>query len=257
MPVDAQARRFVTALARGNLARLDDGGRYVIMAAGRRISLDMASVRELEAAGIVGLAGGECAARPEARTWLRRALDNRGEQPFVSQHRQEAMRADGVRVNLDESPLGRLARPGHGGPAFLAPHQVEAGERIRRLAERASLQPRLTMSYSAAHVAGGGGGGAGAEIGDMAATARRDLTRLLASLPGDCAGVVLDVCCWLKGLQAVEAERGWPRRSAKLVLRIGLEQAARHFGLEQAAMGPSSGPDRVWRPDDARPTGFG
>ena len=108
---------------------------------------------------------------------------------------------------------------------------------MRKLAERARLQPRVTMSYDAAHTAGGKGAGTAAEISDMAADARRTLSDIARVLPADCAGVVLDVCGLLKGLQTVETERGWPRRSAKLVLRIGLEQLAQHFGLSAAAIG--------------------
>ena len=163
----------------------------------------------------------------------------------------------GVAINLDESPLSRLARRSADGPAFLAPHQVEAGERIRRLGERAALQPRVTMSYSPSQVAGGRRADGAGEIGDTGAEARRHLARLLTHLPADCGGVVLDVCLWLKGLQVIEAERGWPRRSAKLVLRIGLEQAARHFGLTETASGPERGRGRVWRPGDPRPTELG
>ena len=80
----------------------------------------------------------------------------------------------------------------------------------------------------------------------MAADARRDLARLHAVLPHDCAGVVLDVCGLLKGLQEVERDRGWPRRSAKLVLRIGLEQLAQHYGLGAAARGAETRRKRSW-----------
>ena len=65
----------------------------------------------------------------------------------------------------------------------------------------------------------------------MAADARRGLSSIISALPRDCADVVLDVCGLEKGLQVIETERGWPRRSAKLVLRIGLDQLARHLGL--------------------------
>jgi hypothetical protein len=164
-------------------------------------------------------------------------------------------RGDGGALNLAESPLARLASASGEEPAFLAPHQVEAGERVRRLVERAGLQPRLTMSWSAAHVAGGGGRVPG-DIADLAADARKTLAGLMRALPPDCADVVLDVCGLLKGLQQVESERGWPRRSAKLVLRIGLDQAARHFGLGAEAVGGPSRGRHAWLGEDARPERF-
>jgi hypothetical protein len=134
---------------------------------------------------------------------------------------------------------------------------VEAGERVRKLAERAQLQPRVTMSYSAAHTAGGKAAARPAEISDLAADSRRQLDDIARLLPRDCAGVVLDVCGLLKGLQTVESERGWPRRSAKLVLRIGLEQLAQHYGLAAVAVGRESRRARVWLGPGARPDRFG
>jgi hypothetical protein len=179
-------------------------------------------------------------ALPEAKAWLRRAMVEAD--GFAAQHRQ--IGADGSR-NLADSPLARLAQAAGGETAFLERHQVEAGERVRLWAEKARLTPRLTMSYSAAHVAGGSPSQRG-EIGDMAADARKRLNALWDSLPRDCAGVVMDVCVFEKGLQQIEAERGWPRRSAKLVLRIGLEQLAGQFGLAPVAAGPERGKQRGW-----------
>ena len=75
-------------------------------------------------------------------------------------------------------------------------------------------------------------------------------------LPAECAGVVFDVCGWLKGLQEVERDRGWPRRSAKLVLRIGLDHLAEHYGLSPVAVGRSGSRPRGWMEDGARPDRF-
>lgn len=219
-------------------------------------TLGASEVAALAADGIVALEGRICRATAETRTWLRRQALAPGE--FGAQHRIETRKPDGVLLNLAESPLARLASPAGGDDAFLERHHVEAGERVRRLVERAQLQPRVTMSYSAAHVAGGKGGGRrAAEVTDMAAEARRALRELHEVLPRDCAEVVLDVCGLLKGLQAVETERGWPRRSAKLVLRIGLEQLAQHYGFAPEAVGAPSRRARVWLDDGARPTVVG
>lgn len=234
--------RFVRAVLAGAEVNSDDAG---AVAAGVR--LDAAAFAQLVSSGVVNAEGRP---RPEARSWLRRQLLDA--EAFAAQHRVEMQQADGTRINLAESPLVRLAT---GATPFLAPHQVEAGERVRQLCDRARLQPRLTMSYSAAHVVGGTRAAAG-ELSDMAADLRKQLAALHRALPEDCAGVVLDVCGLLKGLQQVESERNWPRRSAKLVLRIGLEQAARHFGLSAEArgvegVGPSAGASgRRW---SARP----
>lgn len=111
------------------------------------------------------------------------------------------------------------------------------------------------MSYSAAHTASRGAGHAG-EIGDMAADARKALAGLYRQLPRDCAEVVLDVCGFSKGLQQIETERGWPRRSAKLVLRIGLDRLAEVYGIGEVAVGAEVRRRRAWM-DGARVAMFG
>lgn len=102
------------------------------------------------------------------------------------------------------------------------------------------------MNYSGRAAGGGRQRPEAADIPDMAIDARRALDDMHRRLPAECVGVVVDVCGWLKGLQEVERERGWPRRSAKLVLRIGLEQVAQHFGLGPYAIGKTHVPQRSW-----------
>lgn len=250
--------RFVRALVGGGIAQVE-GDAFVIDAgpgtgAGGRTTLSVEDMRTLASAGVVECDGGRCWATPDARSWLRRQLLE--EDAFAGQHRLEKVQNDGVRLNLAESPLARLAHGTNGEPPFLERHQVEAGEKVRRLTERARLQPRVTMNYSAAHTAGRKGGAQAVEISDMAAEARRTLAEIPRVLPRDCADVVLDVCGLLKGLQVVETERGWPRRSAKLVLRIGLEQLAQHFGLAPQAVGVETRRPRRWLDEGARPTRF-
>ena len=220
------------------------GTSFVASRDGRQASLPMAEVRDLISAGVLDGDAAICRARPEAAQWLKRELLDAD--AYAAQHRVVAPGPEGTMLNLAESPLARLAFAAAGeSEAFLSRHQVEAGERVRRLAERARLQPRLTMSYSAAHVATKGAGHA-AEIGDLAADARKQLAEIHEVLPRDCAGVVMDVCGLLKGLQLVEAERGWPRRSAKLVLRIGLDRLAEVWGLGAVAVGAEARRPRTW-----------
>lgn len=139
--------------------------------------------------------------------------------------------------------------------AFLDHHHIQAAQRVARLFERAHLRQRVTMHYGP-RVSGGGYAVSG-EIADMASDARRKLSVLMGKLPADCADVVLDICGYEKKLQDVEIERGWPRRSAKLVLRIGLETIAQAFGHTARAEGVANGNFRAWLAEDARPNEFG
>ena len=147
----------------------------------------------------------------------------------------------------DDDVLARLASGRHSaGLTFLAAHHLAAAERFERLVRRAQLVPRVTMSYDPASVGAHGRSGNGVETASDGATdARLRLSQIAANLPADCWGVLFDVCGLAKGLQLVETERRWPRRSAKLVLRIGLEQLATQFGLSAQATGRGGG-TRHW-----------
>jgi Domain of unknown function (DUF6456) len=249
---DRTLLRFVRALLPDRRGKRE-GEYYVVNLSGSPVRLEQGAVRQLMSRGVIAGQGGQCWANDETRPFLAR-LKADG-QDFGIQHRIEVEGIDGAQVNLAESPLARLAAAGRGeAEAFLLPHHVEAGERIRRLVEQAHMQQRITMSYSASHVAGGQR--QAGSVSEIASAARKRLAEIHKVMPADCAGVVIDVCGLLKGLQVVESERGWPRRSAKLVLRIGLEQLAVHFGLAADASGPAMGRMQVWLADGARPERF-
>ena len=52
-------------------------------------------------------------------------------------------------------------------------------------------------------------------------------------------------------LEEVERERSWPLRSAKIVLQLGLDRLARHYGLHGEAHGKGKTAIRTWLADDA------
>lgn len=247
MPRDGAAmRRFVRGLLR-EPARRD--GRDYVLPDGRRETAR--HVAELIHSGVIDGDQRECRANAATSAWLRRVALGAAA-PDLPRGLETPV-PGAATVNLAESPLARLAA---GAEAFLDAHHVQAGERVRRLFERAQLQPHVTMTYSASRIAGGQMHAA-SDISDLAADARREMNRLCRLLPPDCAGVVIDVCGFLKGLQEVERERGWPRRSAKLVLRIGLEQLAQHYGLGPFALGKVSARLQGWMGEGARPDRFG
>lgn len=65
------------------------------------------------------------------------------------------------------------------------------------------------------------------------------------------AGPLVDVCCFLKGVEQVETERGWPARSAKLILKTALSVLSRHYEPETA---PRQTGILHWGSSDYRPT---
>lgn len=176
--------------------------------------------------------------------------------------RRAAARAEACAApkrNLTESPLAWLAsRKDKDGQPLLAAQEFDAGERLRDDFWFAQMTPRVTANWTLLLSAGGGGRGApdiGPDIRDSAIAARERVRRALAAVGPDLAGVLIDVCCHLKGLEVSEKTNGWPQRSGKIILQIALRQLARHYGLM-----PATGPDaarsvriRHWGTNDYRP----
>lgn len=149
-----------------------------------------------------------------------------------------------------ESPIDYLAsRKDRNGVALLSKAEWVAGDRLRSDFTRANMLPGIGMRWGEPIRVSGGPGG-GVTQTDAAIAARGRVAKALEAVGPEFSGLLLDVCCFLKGLEQVEAERGWPRRSAKLMLRAGLGILARHYAPPAAPAAKI----RNWGADDYRPT---
>jgi hypothetical protein len=215
-------------LIAADLARREPDGKLVVTEAGRARVL-----REAAAAG---------------------AID-----PFRAQHLNLARRViatpDGhadVMVDEAESPLAWLARrKGRDGQPLIQVVQLQAGERLRVDFTRANLTPRVTSSWDTSLAQGRRGQGGAGAFTDVVVAARERLRRALDAAGPEFAGLLLDVCCFLKGLEDVERERRWPPRSAKVVVQLALDRLARHYGLAEHARGHARAPIRTWLDADS------
>ena len=179
------------------------------------------------------------------------------QEQYNIQHQHIKIDQKGKKLNLNENPISRLSIVKVGKKSYLLPHHIEAAKRFSFLMERANLRSNITMNYNEGQLSGTKGSATSkSEITDMAIDARKKINDLLSNLPSDCASIIIDICGFEKGLQLCESERGWPRRSAKLVLRIGLEQLAQNFGLTQKAVGTYGSKNHHWLEESSRPTRF-
>jgi len=77
----------------------------------------------------------------------------------------------------------------------------------------------------------------------------------LKSVGPELAGVLIDVCCELKGLEEAEKVNGWPQRAGKVVLQIALTRLATLYGLiNDERRSARHRRLRHWGSDDYRPT---
>jgi hypothetical protein len=263
--VSAANRKALVRLLRHLLAEgparicAADGGREVELAGDQSSPrrYPQALVKTAQSLGLVHRHQNGIAATPAARTFLRRTLLALEEDGFQEQHRQsipdtilEGGVCQTVRRNLLESPLSILSRlKDRSGTPFFPAEAIEAGGRLLADFTRGQLQPRVTASWEPRLSASSRGGASGqAELADSAMAARLRFSRAVAAMGPDLSGVAIDVCCFEKGLEAVERDRQWPARSAKLMLRTALSALARHY-VPPAA----SAHDRHWGADGFRP----
>lgn len=157
-----------------------------------------------------------------------------------------------VMVDEAESPLAWLARRrGRDGRPLIEPHQFQAGERLRADFTRANLMPRTTSNWESPISSGGRGGERVSTFTETMIASRQRVHSALDAVGPEFAGLLLDVCCFLKRLEEVERERIWPLRSAKVVLQLALDRLARHYGYAAQTKGRAHAGIRTWLADDA------
>lgn len=141
-------------------------------------------------------------------------------------------------VNVHESSLSWLRqRKDRDGNPLISAIEFDAGEQLRADFWFAQMTPRVTSSWSA--VPGDGqrrlAPGTGKDIADGVIAARERVNRALAAVGPELSGLLIDVCCHLKGLEHAERGAGLPQRSGKVVLQLALRSLARHYGLDRRA----------------------
>lgn len=261
--LDRDARRLLEALGQTGAqpARADLRTGFLAVAAPRAgVTTLIANVPttagdRLTRAGLAEWRNDRLHLREEGRSFLRRSTAPAGVSPFLAQHRRISVAAAGAAPALrdeTESPVAWLARrKGPTGAPLLSTAQAEAGARFHRDIILAQMLPRVTSDWSG--TAGGRRkGGDSLTLSEAALAARQRLSQARDAVGPEMAGLVIDICGFQKGLSLVEKERGWPARSAKIVLGIALERLASHYGVGAVAVGAASGL-RAWTNDDNRP----
>lgn len=258
--LSAKAERVMRALGRGAVVRRE-GADWILEGSDVTVAMATLVARDLVRRDADGI--GRLSAPGAA--WLRRraAADEAGRAlvagdpemaavaaPYRAQHQALAVRqavADrtgvdgagldggtGARqwVNLGESPLGWLRRRrDKAGVPLISAAQFAAGERLRSEFERAGIPPPVTSVWSGLSAEAGGGGYREFSPTERQMRSRQRFERAMAAMGPGLAEVVVRVCCYQEGLNAIEGDRGWPARSAKVVLGLGLDRLRTFYGI--------------------------
>ena len=197
---------------------------------------------------------------------IKRAVTVETDDAFRAQHQLRVLserEIGGVRrpvvVNEGESPLGWLkSRKDRNGRPLISIEQHDAGERLRADYWFAHMSPRVTSNWAAPASSSRARRGApsdAASLRDEVLAAKERVMRALMAVGPELSGILVDICCELKGLEEAEKENGWPQRAGKVVLQIALTRLARHYGfIGGDAKKPPKRGVRHWGTADYRPT---
>ena len=189
----------------------------------------------------------------------RAAPDAEGLDAFRAQHdvvsRQRIEHESGASTayfNEGESPLLWMRRrKGADGRPLIGAAAFAAGERLRQDYTLGQMAPRMTADWSNPLSGARKSGSPGMNATESMMAARQRVSKALDAVGPEFSGLLFDLCCFLKGLEAIEREHRWPVRSGKVVAHLALQRLARHYGFADEAAGPRSGTMRTWH--DAGP----
>lgn len=216
------------------------GSAYVVVGlrgAPKTVAADM--VERLIARGLLCLGGDEVVLTKAGETWLEDGSR------FTEQHqvlttaciKDERGRDTYVVMNAAESPLTLLQRLN-----WITAAEYEAGEKLRRDYTIGQLTPRQGVDYAAPV----GSRSYRADMAETVLAARQRFNAAMKAAGPGLGDILFDVCCYLKGLEESEKARSWPRGSARVVLRLGLERLAVHYGFGA----PKRARMRSWNKDE-------
>jgi hypothetical protein len=187
----------------------------------------------LAAHEVVAIAGNEARLTRRGRDLVRRRLASKKAAPVsrTASSRQSASRPHAAQRASCQTALEWLRRRQDGnGEPMITDTLFDAGERLRADWFFAGLDQPVTVNWELGQPSSVGGPAAGT-LSDRRLDARDRVHRALGAVGPALAQVLVAICCEDRRLVAIERAAGWPDRSAKIVVRIGLEMLAVHYGM--------------------------
>ncbi len=238
--IEREARRVLPHLCDGVL---EPRGQSFVLAGrrgGRRARLTVSAdgVTALAAEGwIARAADGTYGLTEQGRAFAARGAA--AADPFRAQHGVLIDLGDGLARDLAASALDALTRltDARGRP-YLGAVEREAAARLEADFEAAHFRPRLTSDPSTPSRGTPQDSDVTGRLSGSALDARR---RVMAALDAAGPGIkdmLFETVCLSHGLIVTERRLGWPPRSGKALLRLGLQSLAAHYGLTSGKRRP-------------------
>ncbi len=253
-----EARKILRKLLGGAHLQRGEDGRFAVVTRARsaehaKTRIDAALIAAMRAQGWLAAEdedGARLVLSDAGEGWYARAVAECD--PFAVQHQlrrirtitDEQGREHRVVVNTAESPLAWMHQR-----RLVGEVQYQAGERLRRDFTLAQLSPRLGVDWSAP-LASSRRAQKPELLSDMVLAAKQRFAAAMRAAGPGLADILFDVCCHLNGLEHSERTRGWPRASAKVVLKIALDRLAQHYGMRPA---PRTARLRSWSMEEETP----
>lgn len=253
-----EQRVFLEAMRRGGRYAVRREERWIVIGKIGAVSVREASLVAEEVLALLARGdlrrrdgAGEAELEVTAKGRARGAASGSGVRADARDDEAEDM--PGPVVNPAESPLAWLrSRRGRNGQPLVDEASFLAGERFRADLALSGMLPRVTADWTM--TPGGSSWRGGLLPTEVMIAAKQRVDKARTAIGTEFSSVLIDFCGFLKGLESLERERGWPARAAKVVVLLALAALARHYGLQNEAVGrrparsvPAPLPDNVIR----------
>lgn len=258
----AQLKRLLKLLTKvdtANFTSQSEANSFFIIISKRQFSFKQTILEEACNEGLIKRNKQTLKLSITGKSYLKRLLNP--DMPFIAQHAdlsKTTIKVENsnqpVLKNDSESTLSRLySRKDKKGVSWIDHNEYQAGERLRVDFERAQLSPKISAHWGESVAGKKRSDNNANDISDFALDAKARLEKAIDALGPELSGITIDVCCFLKGLESVEREKGWPPRSAKLLLKTALSILVRHYGITTGAQVRMN---RFWGAENYRPELF-
>lgn len=171
------------------------------------------------------------------KAFIRRINDDTKNDPnasFRAQHQIEQFDTSDETLsaprNITQTPLDWLRIHNKNGRINITETEFDAGEKLRQDYEHANQNTNMIVNWNRPINATKNQEYSNTPL--AIAEANQRYSKALAYAGPGLSDILHKTCCELRGLEECETSLGWPKRSGKLMLKLGLARLAIFYGLQ-------------------------